>query len=600
MRIAKILFPEGTGKMIKAIAGILCILLLPMFTVWAADDVTVTLRLDRVEATLSDTLRMEIRVSGSRKSDAPPVLHGLESFLVTNGGTSSRMEFINGKVNSGIDYTYFIQPRKIGEFKIGPIKVNVDGKTYESESQSLVVRTASQSGSSDRGPVFVQASISSQDIFVDEQVLYTLKLYYRVNIGNLSLGLPEMEYVSFHQLGQPLEYQSTYEGRTYQVLEIRHAMMVSKQGDFIITPSRLKMTVRQAGSRSRLGNFFNDSFSGFSSNRPLTLTTDPINLHVNPLPKEGRPADFTGLVGTFQVASTLEPSTLKAGESATLTIQVKGRGTVNRIPDLELPEMDFARTYSDQPVLETEQSRQGIMGTKTMKWALVPENTGEYKVPLLSLSFFNPETKEYHALVTPTHYLSVLPGESEESVARLNSLSDNNNTGGRTNNKEIQQLGEDILPIHTDAVDLSVPFRSLSRGWAFWFMLVGPLFIYLMLLGALRVQRLSPERLAQSISKKAFSTLKKRCQKDQISYEDLINAFKDYLNDRCSLSIGTLTADDAEKILRDQGVDVDTAKNMRSLVQRFETAVYAGNHFNDSDAVGELLGLAKVIEKGIS
>ncbi len=360
------------------------------------------------------------------------------------------------------------------------------------------------------------------------------------------------------------------------------------------------MTVRQADSRSRLGNFFNDSFSGFSSNRPLTLTTDPINLHVNPLPKEGRPADFTGLVGTFQVASTLEPSTLKAGESATLTIQVKGRGTVNRIPDLELPEMDFARTYSDQPVLETEQSRQGIMGTKTMKWALVPENTGEYKVPLLSLSFFNPETKKYHVLVTPTHYLSVLPGESEESVARLNSLSDNNNTGGRTNNKEIQQLGEDILPIHTDAVDLSVPFRFLSRGWVFWFVLVGPLFIYLMLLGALRVQRLSPERLAQSISKKAFSTLKKRCQKDQISYEDLINAFKDYLNDRCSLSIGTLTADDAEKILRDQGVDLDTAKSMRSLVQRFETAVYAGNHFNDSDAVGELLGLAKVIEKGIS
>jgi hypothetical protein len=598
MRIEKILFPEGTGRMIKAFAGILCILFLPVFTVWAADDVTVTLRLDRVEATLSDTVRMEIRVSGSRKSDAPPVLHGLESFLVTNGGTSSRMEFINGKVNSGIDYTYFIQPRKTGEFKIGPIEVNIDGKTYGSKSQSLMVRTASQPGSSDRDPVFALASVSSQDIFMDEQVLYTLKLYYRVNVGNLSLGLPEMEYVSFHQLGRPLEYQSTYEGRTYQVLEIRHAMMISKQGDFIITPSRLKMTVRQSGSRSRLGNFFNDSFSDFSSNRPLTLTTGPINLHVNPLPRKGRPADFTGLVGTFQMASTLEPSTLKAGESATLTIQVKGRGTVNRIPDLDLPEMDFARTYSDQPVLETEQSRQGIMGTKTMKWALVPENAGEYKVPLLSLSFFNPETKDYHVLVTPTHYLSVLPGESEESIARLNPLSDTN--GEKTNNKEIQQLGEDILPIHTDAVDLSVPFRSLSRGWVFWLVLVGPLSMYLMLLGVLRVQRLSPDRLAQSISKKAYSALKKRCRKDQTSYEDLINAFKDYLNDRCSLSIGTLTADDAERILRDQGVDAETAKNMRSLVQRFETAVYAGNHFNDSDAVGELLGLVKVIEKGLS
>jgi superfamily II helicase len=124
--------------------------------------------------------------------------------------------------------------------------------------------------------------------------------------------------------------------------------------------------------------------------------------------------------------------------------------------------------------------------------------------------------------------------------------------------------------------------------------------MYLMLMGALRVQRLSPERLAQSRTKKAFSTLKRHCRKDQSSYEDLINAFKDYLNDRCGLSIGTLTADDAERILRDQGVNAETAKNMHSLVQQFETAVYAGNNFNDAEATGNLLDLVKIIEKDIS
>jgi hypothetical protein len=586
--------------MIKIIAGILCILLLPLFTVWAADAVTITLGLDRVEATLSDTVRMEIRVSGSRKSDAPPVLQGLESFLVTSGGTSSRVEIINGKVNSGVDYTYFIQPKKTGTFKIGPIRVKIDGKTFESESQSLVVRAATQSGASDPEPVFVQASVSSRNIYVDEQVLYTLKLYYRVNVGNLSLNLPEMEYANFQQLGRPLEYPSTYQGLTYQVLEVRHALMVSKQGAFVINPARLKMTVRQPGSRSRLNNFFSDPFPGFSSSRPLTLTTDPIDINVNALPKEGRPADFTGLVGTFQMTSTLEPPRLKAGESATLTIQVKGRGTVNRIPDLDLPEMDFVRTYSDQPALETGQDRQGIVGTKTMKWALVPEKAGEYKVPLLSLSFFNPETNKYHVLATPAHDLSVLPGKPENSVAILNSLSDTNNTAEGTLKKEIQQLGQDILPIHTDAVDLTLPFVSLSKGWIFWLALLGPLFMYLMLMGALRVQRLSPERLAQSRTKKAFSALKRHCRKDQSSYEDLINAFKDYLNDRCGLSIGTLTADDAERILRDQGVNAETAKNMHSLVQQFETAVYAGNNFNDAEATGNLLDLVKIIEKDIS
>ena len=585
--------------MIKAITACLCILFLPMFTVLAADDVTVTLRLDRTEASLSDTLRMEIRVSGSRKSDQQPNLNGLKSFLVTNGGSSSRVEIINGKINSGVDYTYFIQPQKAGKFEIGPIRVTIDGKVFESNTQSLVVRAASQSASPDQGPVFAQADVSSQEIYVDEQAIYTLKLYYRVNVGNLSLSLPEMQYVSFQQLGRPLEYQVSYADRTYQVLEIRHALMVSKPGAFTINPARLKMTVRQSGSNSLFDNFFNDTFSGRSSNRPLTLTTDPIDLHVNALPGAGKPTDFTGLVGTFQMRSTLEPASLKAGESATLTIQVEGQGTVNRIPDLDLPVMDFARIYSDQPVLETGQSRQGLLGTKTMKWALVPENAGEFNVPSLSLSFFNPQTKNYHVLATPMHHLSVLPGESDKDSS-LTLLPGISNTTDGTIKKEIQQLGQDILPIHTNSMNLSVPFRSLSRGWIFWLMLVGPLSMYLVLLIGLRMQRLSPERLAQARSKKAFSALKKRCQKEQTSYEDLINAFKEYLNDRCGLSIGTLTADDTERILQDQGVNAETAKNMHSLVQRFETALYAGNNFNDTEATGDLLNLVKRLEKEIS
>lgn len=585
--------------MIKTIAGILCLLLFPLATVWAMDDVTVSLRLDRTEATLSDTLRMEIRVSGSRKSDAPPVLNGLESFLVTNGGTSSRVEIINGQVNSGVDYTYFIQPKKTGTFKIGPIQVRVEGKTFESESQFLVVRAASPSSTSDPGPVFVKASVSSRDIFVDEQIFYTLKLYYRVNIGNLSLNLPEMQYVSFQQLGRPLEYPSTHQGRSYQVLEIRHALTVSKQGTFVINPSTLKMRVRQAGSRSVFDNFFNDSFSGLSSSRPLTLTTDPIEIDVNALPTAGKPAGFTGLVGTFRMTSTLEPSTLKAGESTTLTIQVNGRGTVNRIPDLNLPEIDAVRAYSDQPVLTIEQGHDGITGTKTMKWALVPEKAGEYKVPRLSLSFFDPETKTYQVLASPAHQLSAFPGKTETNITTLNpSLKDS--TADGTSKKEIQQLGEDILPIHTDAVDLALPFGSFARGWFFWVSLLGPPAIYLMLLGALRLQRLSPERLAQSRTRKAFGMLKRRCQNERISQQNLIDAFKDYLNDRCGLSMGTLTAIDAQRILHNLGVSAETSKSLHSLVQQFETAVYAGKNFNDPEAARSLLALAKKIEKEIS
>jgi hypothetical protein len=121
-----------------------------------------------------------------------------------------------------------------------------------------------------------------------------------------------------------------------------------------------------------------------------------------------------------------------------------------------------------------------------------------------------------------------------------------------------------------------------------------------MLLGALRVKRLSPERLAQSRTRKAFGTLKRRCQNDQIGHQDLIDAFKDYLNDRCGLSMGTLTAIDAERILQKRGVSAETSKKLHSLLQQFETAVYAGNNVNDPEAAGNLLDLTKKLEKEIS
>ena len=155
---------------------------------------------------------MDVSVSGSRDSDATPALNGLGDFMVTEGGRSSRVEIINGKINSGITYTYFIQPRKIGIFKIGPALIKKDGRTLKSNIATLTVTASSQQSGNDRKPVFIEAAISSHDIYVEQQALYTLKLYRRVNVDNLSLNLPKMEHIVFKQLGKPHEYQTTYAG----------------------------------------------------------------------------------------------------------------------------------------------------------------------------------------------------------------------------------------------------------------------------------------------------------------------------------------------------------------------------------------------------
>jgi len=73
-------------------------------------DVSITLTLDRQEATPSDSIRMVVSVTGTRQADAPPVIEGVDRFRVTQGGSSSRVEISNGSIRSGVDYTYFLRP----------------------------------------------------------------------------------------------------------------------------------------------------------------------------------------------------------------------------------------------------------------------------------------------------------------------------------------------------------------------------------------------------------------------------------------------------------------------------------------------------------
>ena len=134
----------------------------------ARGDVSVTLKLDRPEATLLDSITLVVSVSGTRKSDVTPALKGMDDFEVRAGGTSSRIEIINGKVNAGVDYTYTLQPKKTGNFTIGPAEVTVKGKTIKSNTETLRIVKAIQSGEVDRRPLFLSATLLPKQVFVEE------------------------------------------------------------------------------------------------------------------------------------------------------------------------------------------------------------------------------------------------------------------------------------------------------------------------------------------------------------------------------------------------------------------------------------------------
>jgi hypothetical protein len=567
----------------------------------AVANVSVALKLDRTEAAMADSIRMSVTVSGTKDSDAQPVVQGLDDFYVSTGGTSSRVQIINGKVDASADYTYYLQPKRIGTFQIGPATVALQGKTYTSNTIGLKVTQTSQATGVEKGPIFLDARLSAPKVYVEGQVVYTLKLYRRTRVSDLSLELPQAEGLVIKKLGEPTEYQSVYNGSTYQVLEIRYAVIPSREGDFAIQPARMSMNVFQPTDRSKRDPFedpfFQDPFFSFSRGKPMTLASEPLDLHVLPLPVEGRPAGFSGLVGAFQIESHLEPSEIKAGGSATLTVRLTGRGNVSRIPDLEIPTLPHTKVYADQPVLEITPDEKGIAGSKTMKWAVVPEKEGKYEIPPLAVSFFDTAAEEYTVAQTAAVVLHVVAGERQEPVAATPAVSNHAETESRREKREIEALGHDILPVHASVKDLTAPSDMQPKGLAVWLVLAAPPFVFGAFNSGKRIRRKSGRALAAARARKAAGAFFKVCRERALPAEGLAEAVRDYLNERFALTLGTLTPNEAFEILRSRGVHLETAQYLKNALRQLEDTIYTGKGSDPCPMGEDVNRIVRKIEK---
>ena len=559
---------------------------------WA--KISVSLKLDRSEMRLTDSVQLTVSVSGSRDSESTPDIQGLQNFDVRPGGTSSRIEFINGKISSGVDYTYFIQPQKIGTFQIGPARVLIDGKPYTSNRAKLRVVKPAGGKSAESNPIFLTAELSDDTVYVEEQTIYTLKLYLRRNVRNINLNLPQTENLIFKQIAKPAEYRSTRNGQNFQVIEVRYAVVPSKAGSYAVDPAKMSMTVLQSSRRSNR-SFFDDPFSSFSSGRPLSVTSKSVQLTVRPLPQEGKPPDFSGLVGKFNIGSKLEPISLKTGESATLTVSVSGQGNVNRIPDLKIPQLSHIKIYADKPVLESTQDSNGTKGSKTMKWALVPEKDGRLEVPPVTISFFDTQSHRYKTLKSANYTLSVLPGKKETimvSEANGAGLSDDGAV-----KQTIRELGRDIFPVHSTMQNFKTVNRLQLESWLFWTLLGLPFALYLGTLGGMKLRRHARAVGPDIMAKKAAGEFYKQYRRRELTAGNLLQLIRDYLNRRFGLSYGSLTPQESVEILTSQGVGADTAAALQNIMLQLENAEYTGKGMEAAAIDSDLVALIKKIEK---
>lgn len=534
---------------------------------WPVSAQSVSASVDRSEVSLDDQILLTVAIDGSRT--ATPQLPPLPDFRVISRGTTMEQTMINGAISLRVSYRYVLIPSRVGEFEIGPVTADVEGRTIGSDPFRIRVLESGRQPD-EQADAFLTVSVSDETPYVGEQILYTWRFYRRVRVADARLTALEFGNLSVEELGEVREYDTTVRGVNYRVSELRRALFAQRPGPVRLPASEL--TCEFPVERRSRGIF---DF-GRLQTRTRVLRSRELELEVQPIP--AAPAGYSGLVGDFRIRSSLSKNELAVGESATLEVRVSGSGNIQLMREPTLPDLTSFKVYEDQPSTRIDRTGERLSGSRTYRKALVPLASGTTEISAIDLVFFDPDEGRFRTRRTEPIPVLIRPGAEDEELMLTESLS---SSGGKV---AVRVLAEDILPIRTDLEGLSPAGFS---GWSavLWtgVGVVPPAAVGMLwwLLGARRRGNSDDRRRLQ-----AFRTAMSALQRlpEEATNEDVTagaaqagRILRAYVGDKLGRKGDSLTPVEVERLLEEAGVSLELALEARNTLERLEAVAYRGD-----------------------
>jgi hypothetical protein len=248
---------------------------------------------------------------------------------------------------------------------------------------------------------FIQVEVDKTDVYEGEQVTVSWYVYTRGQMESLDrLKFPDLRGFWKEIIEEVPSIQFTEEvvnGVPYRkALLASHALFPIKAGTAVIDEYKIKSRVRLPV----------EGFGGMSLGRAYeyTKSSERVKINVKPLPMEGRPKDFSGAVGQFDINSSVENQTVLANQPFSLKLRFEGNGNAKLIelPAIEWPPgLEVYDTKSDAKFFKNGRSY------KEFEILLIPRQVGELKIPAISVGMFDPQAKKYLSRATKEIVLKV-------------------------------------------------------------------------------------------------------------------------------------------------------------------------------------------------
>jgi BatD DUF11 like domain len=296
--------------------------------------------------------------------------------------------------------------------------------------------------------------------------------------------------------------------------------------------------------------------------REVPITIDVLPVTVLPLPEEGRPADFSGAVGQWNLEVTAKPTEVAVGDPITFTIKVSGSGNIDTVPTPKLGGLDEFKTY--EPTTKTTKDDLNTTGERVIQQVLIARTPEVKQLPEVRLVYFDPVAKAYKTADKAPIKLVVKAGSGGQSTIV---------SGGNRLRPE-EKLGQDIVYLKGDLgpVPSTVPFCATPTFWTLNTMPV------LALLGGIGWKRRT-DKLRGDIAYARRLRAAREARKllaDAKSYDEVQRALQNYLGDRLNIPAAGITASIVEEQLLPRGISSELATGLRECFEACDTARFAG------------------------
>lgn len=530
----------------------------------------------------------------------------------TGNRRQSSTNIINNKVTTTTTMimTYSLTASRIGQIQLPPVTVTVDGKTYHTNPLSVNVIKPGTTELLD-----LEMSLSETQCYVGEPIVLTVNFYVSANIGDFQLNIPPFTsgdfYIEDSDIKDPQakefqlhtgmrvfvkQYRVTHNSKDYTLVTFNKVLIPKKAGTIQLDPATVSAEVAVGRTRTR-DRFFDDFFGSNIQYKRFMVSSEPLELNVLPLPDNGRPSEFYGLIGKYTISASATPTQVNVGDPITLTIKIGGGKYLKPVqwPALEqVPGLAANFKIPSQKASPTIEN-----GFKVFTQTIRANNDRVTEIPLIPLVYFDTAKGRYMTAKTE-------PIKLEVATTRILTNADLESADFVPVNKEVEAIkkglsanyeGPDVL----ENMSFSPLAALLSPVYAvLWAMpLTGLILSSLIKL----LTHTSPEKTAarrrRQACGKAIRQLKTITSIEaKRRNESLVSIMRQYIGDRFDRTAGSLTPDDCYNQILAATADPQEADKYKETMAEFEATRYASIETNITpEKIKDVVELVRNIEK---